>query len=79
MVADFTGQRAGVYFEAGLMQGIGRTVIWLCRNEVLSSDGGLHFDIRQFNFIAYSSVEDARKRLYNRILALEGQGPLASE
>jgi hypothetical protein len=27
MVADFTGQRHGVYFEAGLMLGLGRTVI----------------------------------------------------
>jgi hypothetical protein len=79
MVADFTGQRSGVYFEAGLMQGIGRNVIWMCRNEVLTADGGLHFDVRQFNFIAYVSVGDARTRLYHRILALEGQGPLAVE
>jgi hypothetical protein len=78
MVADFTGQRHGVYFEAGLMQGIGRTVIWMCRKDGLTKDGGLHFDIRQFNFIAYDSTEEARKRLCDRILALEGEGPLAA-
>ncbi|SRR6266478_9216932 len=30
MGADFTGQRAGVYFEAGMMNGLGRTVVWMC-------------------------------------------------
>lgn len=29
MVADFTGQRHGVYFEAGMMLGLGRNVIWM--------------------------------------------------
>jgi hypothetical protein len=77
MVADFTGQRHGVYFEAGLMLGIGRTVIWMCRKDELDRGNGLHFDIRQFNFIAYESAEEARKRLRDRILAIEGEGPIA--
>ena len=74
MVADFTGQRYGVYFEAGMMMGLGRTVIWLCDKKELD-EGKLHFDVRQFNFIAYETVEDAKTRLYNRILAIEGEGP----
>jgi hypothetical protein len=77
MVADFSGQRHGVYFEAGLMLGIGRTVIWMCRKDELDKGNGLHFDVRQFNFIAYDSAEDARKRLRDRILAIEGEGPMA--
>jgi hypothetical protein len=76
MVADFTGQRHGVYFEAGLMLGLGRPVIWMCRKDELSKEGGLHFDIRQFNFLAYESVAEARKRLYDRILAIQGEGPI---
>jgi len=28
MVADLSGQRAGVYLESVLMSGLGRTVIW---------------------------------------------------
>jgi hypothetical protein len=79
MVADFTGQRHGVYFEAGLMLGLGRSVIWMCQKEELSKEGGLHFDIRQFNFIPYESVAEAKKRLYDRILAIEGEGPMASK
>jgi hypothetical protein len=72
MVADFTGQRHGVYFEAGLMMGLGRTVIWMCSRDELEK---MHFDVRQFNFIDYESLEDAKVRLYNRILAIEGEGP----
>ncbi len=76
MVADFTGQRPGVYFEAGLMLGLGRQVIWMCSNQELTREGGLHFDVRQFNFIAYESAAEAKKRLYDRILAIEGEGPV---
>jgi hypothetical protein len=72
MVADFTGQRFGVYFEAGMMLGLGRTVIWMCDKIQLDQ---LHFDVRQFDFIDYESLLDARDRLYNRILAIEGEGP----
>ena len=75
MVADFTGNRAGVYFEAGMMNGLGRTVIWMCKKEELEK---VHFDVRQRNFIDWSSVEDARKRLYDRIRAIEGEGPNAA-
>ena len=75
MVADFTGQRAGVYFEAGMMAGLGRNVIWMCDKNELEK---VHFDVRQRNFIDWESVEDARARLYKRILAIEGQGPRAS-
>jgi hypothetical protein len=72
MVADFTGQRPGVYFEAGLMHGLGRNVIWLCDGKELQ---GVHFDVRQFNFIVYKSPGEANEPLYNRILAIEGEGP----
>jgi hypothetical protein len=72
MVADFTGQRAGVYFEAGLMLGLGRTVIWMCRREELKN---IHFDTRQYNFIDYENVAEAKKRLYDRVIAIEGEGP----
>ena len=72
MVADFTGQRAGVYFEAGMMLGLGRTVIWMCRKRDLKK---VHFDTRQYPFIAYENVAEAKKWLYNRIIAIEGEGP----
>jgi hypothetical protein len=77
MVSDFTGQRHGVYFEAGMMQGLGRNVIWMCRrDELLGSK--LHFDVRQFNFIDYETAAEAKEGLYRRILAVEGEGPLVT-
>lgn len=72
MVADFSGQRHGVYFEAGMMLGLGRNVIWMCPKDELEL---VHFDVRQYNFIDYHTHEEARKRLYERILAVEGAGP----
>jgi len=75
MVADFTGQNAGVYFEAGFMRGLGRNVIWMCRKADMAQ---LHFDTRQYNFIDYETFAEAKKRLYDRIVAIEGEGPIAA-
>lgn len=75
MVADFTKHRAGVYFEAGFMLGLGRPVIWICGRTDLCN---LHFDTRQYNMIDYESPNDLEERLLNRILANLGKGPLDS-
>jgi hypothetical protein len=72
LVADFSGQRAGVYYEAGFMHGLGRNVHWMVQKSDLAN---VHFDTRQYNFIDYDSQADARIRLYNRIVAVEGKGP----
>jgi nucleoside 2-deoxyribosyltransferase len=73
VVADFTGNRGGVYYEAGFAHGLDLPVILMCR------DGDdLHFDIRQYNCIFWQSnnLVDACERLKNRILATLGKGPL---
>jgi nucleoside 2-deoxyribosyltransferase len=71
LVADFTGQRNGVYFEAGFAQGLGRRVICMCHE---SDKGNLCFDTRQINHILYNDLEQARVALTSRIVALEGEG-----
>ncbi|MCH8347817.1 MAG: hypothetical protein IH901_04890, partial [Proteobacteria bacterium] len=71
LVADFTGQRGGVYFEAGYAMGKGLPVFWTCRK---SDMGDLHFDIRQFNCIGWESAEDLANRLETRIEAVMGKG-----
>jgi hypothetical protein len=71
-VADFTGQRAGVYYEAGFMGGLGRNVFWMVEKKELDQ---VHFDVRQYNFIDYETAAEAKKRLYDRIMANEGKGP----
>jgi nucleoside 2-deoxyribosyltransferase len=71
MVADFTSQNPGAYFEAGLMQGLGRPVFWMCNDAEREK---LHFDTRQYNHILYTDLGDARVRLHNRIIAVVGEG-----
>lgn len=66
LVSDFSGQRGGVYFEAGFAQGLGRPTIFTVKKDDV---GNLHFDTRQYNHIVYDSPEDLRKQLYNRICA----------
>lgn len=75
VVADFTGQRGGVYFEAGFGLGLGLQVIWLCRRDHLKK---VHFDNRQYNFIRWSNdkLDELERTLKNRIEATIGPGPL---
>jgi hypothetical protein len=71
VVADFTGHKGGVYFEAGFALGLGLPVIWTCRRSDIE---GLHFDIRQYNCIDWEDTEDLQERLTNRIQAVLGKG-----
>jgi nucleoside 2-deoxyribosyltransferase len=73
LISDFTGQRNGVYFEAGFMLGLGRPVIWVCEREDLKN---VHFDTRQYNTIDYTDADDLKKRLQYRIEAILGKGPV---
>ena len=75
LVADFTNQNKGVYFEAGFMLGLGRPVIWVCERADMPN---VHFDTRQYNTIDYENDNDLKKRLQLRIEALFGRGPHAS-
>lgn len=74
VVADFTGHRNGVYFEAGYGRGLGRQVIHTGRVGWLE---GAHFDTEQIKTIEWANENDAEfiKKLTNRILATVGQGP----
>lgn len=76
VVADFTGDRGGVYFEAGFALGLGIQVIWTVRDEDLK---GVHFDNRQYNFLQWSpsDLPSFKKALQSRIEATLGFGPLA--
>ncbi len=72
MVADFTGQRGGVYFEAGFALGLNLPVFWTCRQNQIDE---LHFDIRQFNCIDWTEPPELAERLQKRIEAVIGAGP----
>lgn len=74
LVADFTGHRGGVYFEAGFAMGLNIPVFFTCRHDAIED---LHFDIRQYNTIAWTDEADLKTRLKNRIIAVIGEGPKA--
>lgn len=73
VLADFTGHRGGVYFEAGFAKGLGLEVIWTCREDDIQE---LHFDIRQYNCIIWSNdkLDEFRKKINFRIESVLGQG-----
>jgi len=73
LVADFTGHRGGVYFEAGFAMGLGLPVFWACRKDNLAK---LHFDIRQYNCIDWADEAELAQRLHRRIEAVIGRGPI---
>ena len=66
LVADFTLHRNGVYFEAGMMMGLGRPVIFTCRKDEMPN---VHFDTRQYNHIEWETPAELRERLKRRIQA----------
>ena len=65
-VADFTGQRQSVYYEAGFANGLGREVIWCCRTDDVNK---LHFDIKHLGHVVWKDAVDLRKRLTDSIRA----------
>jgi len=73
VLADFTGHRGGVYFEAGFAKGLGIEVIWSCRKDEIDD---LHFDIRQYNCITWEpdKLDEFCNKIKNRIEAVIGHG-----
>lgn len=74
VVADFTDNRGGVYFEAGYALGMGLPVIWTVREDELSK---IHFDTRQYSFVVWNrnDLQKFRSSLKNRIIVTIGRGP----
>jgi hypothetical protein len=72
VVADFTGQRHNVYFEAGFALGIGLTVIPTCRAD---ENDKLEFDIRHLNTLEWKSPDELVEKVNRRIRAVIGAGP----
>jgi hypothetical protein len=66
MVADFTGQRGGVYYEAGFARGLGRDVIYCCREDEMAK---VHFDTRTISHVTWRDPAHLRKKLADRIKA----------
>jgi len=72
VVADFTGHRGGVYFEAGYALGLNIPVFWTCQKDHMKD---LHFDVSHYNCISWDCPDDLAERLSIRIEAVVGLGP----
>ena len=77
MVADLTGYRGGVYWEAGFAYGLGLPVIYTCHEKWLKTNKdlkieGVHFDLSHRNIILWNddNLEEFKEILTNRINSL---------
>lgn len=77
VVADLTGSRGGVYFEAGFAIGLNIPVVWTVQADRRVTD--VHFDTRQYNCIGWGldDLPGFQKALSNRIEAVLGRGSAA--
>jgi hypothetical protein len=64
MIADFSGARPSVYYEAGFARGLGKKVIWMAKRKTK-----LHFDTRQYKHIFWNDGDDLKNQLIARIEA----------
>lgn len=64
LIADFTSQNTGVYYEAGYAKALGKTVIYTCKN---SDFENVHFDIKQTQFVVWNDEEDLAAKLLDQI------------
>lgn len=72
LIADLTGNRGGVYYEAGIAKGLSMCghpirLILTCRSDYFHSDNKPHFDVSGDNIIIYSDVDDLKSKLDIRI------------
>ena len=64
LVADFTHQNCGVYYEAGYAAALGKTVIHLCQEDDFDN---VHFDLKQMQFVRWQNEYDLAEKLKEQI------------
>jgi len=75
VIADFTNNTLGVYYEAGYAKGLGREVIKTCSKAWFEKEkdgkrvNRLHFDIEYDNLILWQDENDLKRKLEDRIQA----------
>jgi nucleoside 2-deoxyribosyltransferase len=70
LVADLTGDRGGVYYEAGYAKGLGIQVIYSVNRKELEL---VHFDIEHENLIIWNNKEEYSQKLEKRIRGTFGE------
>jgi len=73
IIADFTGNNNGVYYEAGFARGQHKDVIHIAHESCIDKPENkenplkLHFDVEHTNFIKFNGPEQLKTKLINRI------------
>ncbi len=74
VVADFTDNKRGVYFEAGYASGRGIPVLYTVKKDHMEGEETagkkLHFDTRNILYIDWKDAADLEKRLFDKIEAV---------
>ena len=70
VVADVTGRKQGVYYEAGFARGHGLPVIWSVKAEEMDQ---VHFDTRQYPHILWTDKAELERELYYRVSMVVGK------
>jgi len=69
VIADLTGHRAGVYYEAGFGEALGKQVILTCQE---ADFGNIHFDLKQKFVIKYKDADELIEKLKAQIKGTVG-------
>ena len=77
LIADLTGNRGGVYYEAGIARGLQLCnhpikLILTCQRTFFDSEK-VHFDVSGDNIILYDSADDLSQKLSMRLKAVLGK------
>jgi nucleoside 2-deoxyribosyltransferase len=65
IIADATGARPAVYYEAGFAEGLGTPIIWTCKKDSAKDDPT--FDTRQLEHIFWTDENDLEEKLKAKI------------
>ena len=74
LIADLTGNRGGVYYEAGIARGLQlcnhpNKLILTCKRSFYDNER-VHFDVSGDNIVLYENDDDLRKKLTQRLQAV---------
>lgn len=73
LIADLTGNRGGVYYEAGIARGLQLCnhpikLILACKRNFFETER-IHFDVSGDNIILYENINDLKDKLFLRLQA----------
>lgn len=77
LIADLTGNRGGVYYEAGIARGLQLCnhpikLILTCKQEFFDKEK-VHFDVSGDNILLYTDVNDLSEKLEKRLKTVLGK------